>query len=246
MAAKARQVYSHPAIAGELILLRRSSSKVTDDDGLLEKQTLHHSIAMKAVLPLVIPQAALTYKWSWHHLNGVQSRTPPPPFGVLTPPHYNQDYYNWSLTIQQAVANGTKEIVLVVQSAVGWCTDAGAVQHWLKGAQQANISIKILFWHAVVDPHPCPFPEGEAWCNLYEPVEGGALGYYLYLDGAELIAPLDQPSPAKAFLGFCGAVNCGTMGEFLGPWQRPYRNTLMEDVLEVFMDELESREMMDY
>ena len=45
MAAKARQVYSDPAIAVEIVLLCRSSSKITDDVGRLEKQAIHHSIA---------------------------------------------------------------------------------------------------------------------------------------------------------------------------------------------------------
>ena len=237
-----------PANPGEIILLRRSSSRIVDPT-LLDKQALHHSLAMRAIVPLLISHAA-SYRWTWHYLNGVEANISPPDFGAICP--NRDDYHYWSLTIKQAIERGVEEIALVVQSAVGWSTNAAAVRRWLAGAKRAGVSIRILFWHPTADP--APTVEGKAWCGLYTPLKDGCLGYFLDLTGADLQWPAAQTSgpssttisPAMAFDEFCGAINTSEQSEMPDHWHELYRGILTDEEVKVFLDELEGRELLGF
>lgn len=222
--------------------MRRSSSKIADSVAL-EKQELHHHLAMRVVVPLLVKNASHMH-WTWTHLHGVQSRTPPPVFGKLCP--VQNDYYDWSLAINRAVERGARSITLVIQSIVGWSSDAAGFRHWLRGAKNAGIHIRLLFWHSDADPSPTE--EGRAWCDLYSPLRGGTLGWYLDLSGTDLLWADDRSAgpTAMAFDKFCGATGTGMMSEEPGIWQKPFCNTLTDQEVEVFQEELESREFLGF
>jgi hypothetical protein len=101
---------------GLVFCFRRSSGKI-EDPKILQRMINYHELAKQAVIPLLVKNHD-DYDKKFAFLNGIQSRTSPPPFGDLN--GWTNDYYDWAKVVADAVASSVKNITLIVRSCVDW------------------------------------------------------------------------------------------------------------------------------
>ena len=237
-----------PPGKGLILCVRRSTTKI-EDNAILEEIDRHHQLAMQTVVPLLVKYAN-TYEWQYCHLNGVESFEAPPPFGLGA----RFDYYRqWADAISNAVQRNAPEIILVVQSPVGWTTLGPSICHWMKGAVNAGIPIRLLFWH--MGTSLCQTAEGGALQSHYQPIRDGDLGYFLEFSSSDLARPVGNPTATQtttsqawmAFENFCGAHDMAMQGvaAVRAAWEPIERNFLEDEEVALLKEELSRRKIME-